>query len=383
MNKLSSEAFNIIDEIATNLYSYGLERTDNRIAGIHSVDAVTALSAQMVALTQKMDNFGAAMRNFAPTGPYDAYGQMGPFGQDCLISIHTPTHTTRDGGATLIFHRVIINSKGRQMPSYVKFLKEVISNKRKCEGGESVKLNEECSAILQNKLLPKLKDSGSFSIPCTIENTDFDKALCDLGASVNLMSYSIFEKLGMHELTLTIITLQQADRSIKYPMEIVEDVLVKVEKFIIPVDFIVLDMEEDVNMPLILGRPFLATSRALIDVQKGQLTLRVNDEHKRGMNLIGRRDRGTKPTRMVDCTRNIQRHGMKNKKFKDGDKRHHKNKGPIKVDWSTAVVGPSLLLAPLLLAPPRDYTVATNARCFAPFLSSAVLALCPIIVRYC
>ncbi|KAL0367437.1 UNVERIFIED_CONTAM: hypothetical protein Sradi_3633800 [Sesamum radiatum] len=83
----------------------------------------------------------------------------------------------------------------------------------------------------------------------------------------------------MHELTPSIITLQLADRSIKYPRGIVEDVLVKVGKFIILVDFIVLDIEEDKNMPLILGRPFLATSRALIDVQKGQLTLRVNDEH--------------------------------------------------------------------------------------------------------
>ncbi|KAL0432998.1 UNVERIFIED_CONTAM: hypothetical protein Slati_2634100 [Sesamum latifolium] len=81
----------------------------------------------------------------------------------------------------------------------------------------------------------------------------------------------------MHELTPSIITLQLADRSIKYPRGIVEDVLVKVGKFIIPVDFIVLDMEEDKNMSLILGRSFLATSKALIDVQKGQLTLRVND----------------------------------------------------------------------------------------------------------
>ncbi|KAL0456225.1 UNVERIFIED_CONTAM: hypothetical protein Slati_0961700 [Sesamum latifolium] len=132
----------------------------------------------------------------------------------------------------------------RQMLSYAKFFKEVTSNKKKWEGGETVKLTKECSAILQNKLPPKLKNPGSFSIPCTIENTNFDKALCDL------------------------------DRSIKYPRGIVEDVFVKVEKFIIPVDFIVLDMEEDMNMSLILGRPFLATSRALIDVQKGQLTLR-------------------------------------------------------------------------------------------------------------
>ncbi|KAL0458560.1 UNVERIFIED_CONTAM: hypothetical protein Slati_0483200 [Sesamum latifolium] len=82
----------------------------------------------------------------------------------------------------------------------------------------------------------------------------------------------------MHELTPTIVTLQSADTSIKYPRGIIEDVLVKVGKFIIPVDFVVLDMEEDTNTPLILGRPFLATGKALIDVQKGQLTLRINDD---------------------------------------------------------------------------------------------------------
>ncbi|KAL0286853.1 UNVERIFIED_CONTAM: hypothetical protein Sangu_2469600 [Sesamum angustifolium] len=142
-----------------------------------------------------------------------------------------------------------------------------------------VKLNKECLAILQNKLPPKLKDPGSFSIPCTIGNTNFDKVLCDLDAGVNLMPYSIFEKLEMHDLTPTIIILQLADRSIKYSRGIVEDVLVKVGKFTIQVDFIMLDMEEDMNMPLIPERPFLATSRVLIDVQKGQLTLRVSDEH--------------------------------------------------------------------------------------------------------
>ncbi|KAL0288197.1 UNVERIFIED_CONTAM: hypothetical protein Sradi_7103100 [Sesamum radiatum] len=82
-----------------------------------------------------------------------------------------------------------------------------------------VKLNEKCSAILQNKLHSKLKDPGRFSIPCTIGNIDFDKVLCDLGASVNLMSYSIFEKLRMHEITPSVITLQLVDRSIKYPRE--------------------------------------------------------------------------------------------------------------------------------------------------------------------
>ncbi|GLU07084.1 hypothetical protein SLE2022_240580 [Rubroshorea leprosula] len=165
-----------------------------------------------------------------------------------------------------------------QMPSYAKFLKEILSNKRKLEEYETVKLTEECSAILQNKLPPKLKDPGSFTIPCTIGNCHFDKVLCDLGASINLMPFSIFRKLGLGEVKATTVSLQLADRSIKHPRGIIEDVLVKVDKFIFPADFIVLDMEEDHEVPLILGRPFLATGRTLIDVQQGKLMLRVENE---------------------------------------------------------------------------------------------------------
>ncbi|KAI3465800.1 hypothetical protein Pfo_022463 [Paulownia fortunei] len=127
------------------------------------------------------------------------------------------------------------------MPNYAKFMKDVMSRKRRLVEFETINLTEECSAILQKKLPQKLKDPGSFTIPCTIGGSFFDKALCDLGA-------------------------------------IVEDVLVKVDKFIFPADFVVLDMEEDQEIPLILGRPFLATGRALIDVQRGELTLRVNED---------------------------------------------------------------------------------------------------------
>ncbi|KAL0345079.1 UNVERIFIED_CONTAM: Retrovirus-related Pol polyprotein from transposon opus [Sesamum radiatum] len=402
MKKLPSEAFNIIDEIATNLYSYGQERVERRTAGIHSIDAISALSAQITALTHRMDNLGAAILNGAPVGPCGACGQIGHSSQDCQVGnpsiVHedanfvsnggrsnfnpysntynpgwrshpnfswsnnqqqgparpvpprqpppqepksnleemfskfiTATDTrfqnqdasirniemqlgqlvsmvsgrregqlpsdteknpkeqvnavTLKNGKTLgeepprkqmeetpdqekeelkeetkgsplklnvdtippyipypkrvlkanldkqfgkfleIFKKIHVNipliDALSQMPSYAKFLKEVISNKRKWENGETVKLNEECSAILQNKLPPKLKDPGSFSIPCTIGDMNFEKALCDL------------------------------------------------------------DMEEDANTPLILGRPFLATGKALIDVQKGQLTLRINDEEGR------------------------------------------------------------------------------------------------------
>ncbi|KAL5569688.1 hypothetical protein UlMin_026263 [Ulmus minor] len=157
-----------------------------------------------------------------------------------------------------------------QMPKYAKFLKEVLSNKRKLEANEKVMLTEECSAILQRKLPPKLKDLGSFTIPCTIGDFNFDKVLCDLGASINLMPLLIFRKLGLREVKPTTVSLQLADRSIKHPRGIIEDVLVKVDKFIFPADFIVLDMEEDQEIPLILGRPFLATGRTLIDVHQGR-----------------------------------------------------------------------------------------------------------------
>ena len=165
-----------------------------------------------------------------------------------------------------------------QMPSYAKFMKEIISRKRKLEDYETIALTEECSAIIQRKLPQKLKDPGSFTVPCEIGGLVFEKALCDLGASINLMPLSIFRRLGLGEAKPTRVTLQMADRSIKHPRGVIEDVLVKVDKFIFPADFVVLDMDEDRDIPIILGRPFLATGKALIDVQKGELRLRVQDE---------------------------------------------------------------------------------------------------------
>ncbi|KAJ9548230.1 hypothetical protein OSB04_020773 [Centaurea solstitialis] len=165
-----------------------------------------------------------------------------------------------------------------QMPSYVKFLKDILSNKRKIEEHATVALTEECSAIIQHKLPPKLKDPGSFTIPVHIGNFEFSKALCDLGSSINLMPLSIFRKLGLGEVQPTNVTLQLADRSITYPYGVIEDVLIKVDKFYFPADFVVLDIDEDEEIPLILGRPFLATGGALIDVKGGKLTLRVGEE---------------------------------------------------------------------------------------------------------
>jgi len=128
-----------------------------------------------------------------------------------------------------------------QMSKYAKFFKEILGNKRRLTKFEIITLSEEYSAIVLKKLPLKLKDPGSFTIPCTIENSHFEKALCDLGASINLMPFSIFRKLGMKEPKSTTISLQLVDHSIIYPKGVVEDVLVKIDKFIFPVDFVVLD----------------------------------------------------------------------------------------------------------------------------------------------
>ena len=160
------------------------------------------------------------------------------------------------------------------MPNYGKFLKEILNKKRKIAEEGIVNLTATCSAVIQQKLQAKMKDPDSFTIPCSIGKYEFKKALCDFGASINLMPLSVVRRLSLGELTPTIITLQMADISMAQP----EGVLVKVGKFIFPVDFVIMKMEEDTQVPLLLGRPFLATRAALIDVQKGELTLRVGNE---------------------------------------------------------------------------------------------------------
>ncbi|KAL5560852.1 hypothetical protein UlMin_037063 [Ulmus minor] len=165
-----------------------------------------------------------------------------------------------------------------QMPNYVKFMKDMLMKKRKFGEFKTVALTRECSAALQSKLPTKLQDPGSFTIPCSIGGQYCGKALCDLGASINLMPMSIFKTLGIGEARPTTVSLQLADRSIAQLEGKIEDVLVKVDKFIFPVDFIILDFEADMEVPIILGRPFLATGRALIDVHNGELTMRVQDE---------------------------------------------------------------------------------------------------------
>ncbi|XP_073120160.1 uncharacterized protein [Henckelia pumila] len=165
-----------------------------------------------------------------------------------------------------------------QMPNYDKFLKDLLRNKKKLNEVTQVTLNEGCSAVLKNELSRKFHDPESFSIPCNIGKFSVDNVLCDLGSSINLMSHALSKKLGICNIEPSNISLKFVDGSIKYLRGVVENILVKIDKFLYPIDFVILDMDANFEVPLILGRPFLAISRALVDVEKGELVLRLNDE---------------------------------------------------------------------------------------------------------
>ncbi|KAL2243926.1 UNVERIFIED_CONTAM: Retrovirus-related Pol polyprotein from transposon 17.6 [Sesamum indicum] len=169
----------------------------------------------------------------------------------------------------------------KQIPRYTKFLKELCTSKGKLKGNERVSMGENVSAILQRKLPPKCKDPGTFSIPCKIGMIGIKKAMCDLGASINVMPLTIFESLKVGPLKETEVVIQLADRSVVYPEGVLEDVLVQVNELVFPADFYVLDMRED-NSPnstsILLGRPFLKTARTKIDVHSGSLTMEFDGE---------------------------------------------------------------------------------------------------------
>ncbi|XP_074290800.1 UBA domain-containing protein Mud1-like [Silene latifolia] len=136
-------------------------------------------------------------------------------------------------------------------------MKKILLRKRNVDNVETVALTEECSALLQNNAPPKLADPSSFSIPCHIGTYLINNALCDLGASVSVLPLSLAKRLGLTKFQCTGMTVQMADHSLSRPLGVLEDVPVKIGRFFIPVDFVVLDIPEDTRTPIILGRPFL------------------------------------------------------------------------------------------------------------------------------
>lgn len=169
----------------------------------------------------------------------------------------------------------------KQIPRYAKVLKELCTSKRKLRGDEKVHMGENVSAVLQKKLPPKCKDPGMFTIPCKIGSVRVEKAMLDLGASINVMPRSIYSSLNVGPLKETGVIIQLADRSNAYPDGVLEDVLVQVNELVFPADFYVLDMEDDNSsnsVPILLGRPFLKTARTKMDVHKGTLTMEFDGE---------------------------------------------------------------------------------------------------------
>ncbi|KAM1912167.1 hypothetical protein ACFX14_000257 [Malus domestica] len=151
----------------------------------------------------------------------------------------------------------------KQIPKYAKFLKKLCTTRKRIREKEVVHVSENVSAMLQRKLPPKCKDPGSFTIPCVIGNTRFDHAMLDLGASINVMPFSIYASMNLGKLKNDGVIIQLADRSNAYPKGVLEDVLVQVDHLIFPADFYVLDMEDSTHSPpspLLLGRPFMKTT---------------------------------------------------------------------------------------------------------------------------
>ncbi|RVX01367.1 hypothetical protein CK203_031338 [Vitis vinifera] len=211
----------------------------------------------------------------------------------------------------------------KQVPTYAKFLKDLCTIKRGLNVNKKAFLTEQVSAIIQCKSPLKYKDPGCPTISVMIGGKVVEKALLDLGASVNLLPYSVYKQLGLGELKPTSITLSLADRSLKIPRGIIEDVLVQVDNFYYPVDFVVLDTDPLVKeanyVPIILGRPFLATSNAIINCRNGlmqltfgNMTLELNIFHMSKKLITLEEEEGPKKVCIIDtlveehCDQNIQ-----------------------------------------------------------------------------
>ncbi|GJS02068.1 hypothetical protein Tco_0318576 [Tanacetum coccineum] len=166
----------------------------------------------------------------------------------------------------------------RQSDEYPKFMKGLVANKPLTMENEDIRINHICSAFLLNQLLPKEKDPKSFILPCSIGRLDFNNALADLGASISIMPFSMYNRLGIGKLETIKMNIELADNSKCIPKGIVRDLLIKIDKFILPIDFIILDILKDFRMPIILGRPLLITAHAKIDVFKKSISLEVGNE---------------------------------------------------------------------------------------------------------
>ncbi|GJS10671.1 hypothetical protein Tco_0367467 [Tanacetum coccineum] len=166
----------------------------------------------------------------------------------------------------------------RQTDNYAKHMKDLVAKKPRTEENEENRINLMCYALLQNQLPPKEQDPGSFILPCSIGRLDFNNALADLGASISVMPLSMYKHLGIGKLEPINMVVEMADNTKCTPKGIIENLLIKINKFIFPIDFVILDMVEDFRMPIILGRPLLAIAHAKVDIFRKSISLEVGNE---------------------------------------------------------------------------------------------------------
>ncbi|CAM8981998.1 unnamed protein product [Rhodiola kirilowii] len=178
-------------------------------------------------------------------------------------------------------HHLPFHELMKKAPLYNKFLREVLSNKRTIEKDDPHPLNHDCSALFSKKIPQKAKDLGKFTIPCSIGDMNFTSPLADLGVSVSIMPLATYHKLGLKGVKSAKMKLQLTDGTTRHPWGLVENVPIKVDKFYIPCDFVVIDMGDNCTSSLILGCPFLATAGFKVDVGKGKLTLKIGGEKVR------------------------------------------------------------------------------------------------------
>ncbi|KAK9007218.1 hypothetical protein V6N11_051048 [Hibiscus sabdariffa] len=172
----------------------------------------------------------------------------------------------------------------------------MVTRKKRIEEFETAAATETCLALMHNKVPVKKTDPSSFTIDCLIGHNYPTKALCDPGASINLMPKSVFQKLGIGEAKPTTVMLQLADHSYVQPEGKIEDILVKVDKFIFPSDFLILDCEANEYAPIILGRPFLSTSRVVIDFDKDEIIFKVENSNVKMTSLTKKLNKGKEIT---------------------------------------------------------------------------------------
>ncbi|XP_050919369.1 uncharacterized protein LOC127136902 [Lathyrus oleraceus] len=208
-----------------------------------------------------------------PEGQFPRQPQPNPRGQANIVTLQSGTTYDEPVKPTLsepeASKKNIVSTNGV----------EELEGQKDQEVKDKGNVYKECNSIAENKLAKKEKDPESFSIPCILGNHVIDKAFLDLGASVSLMPLAVFRRLNLGELQPTKMYLQLANRSVKYPVGILEDTLVRIGQLYIPTDFMVMDIKEDDEIPVLFGRPFLSTAGAIIDVKRGKLTFEVGDEN--------------------------------------------------------------------------------------------------------